>query len=684
MQFKPSKKNHHGTSLKKNYLKILLVLIIILSVHSLFVEYSALQEKFVSKQSLITNDERCNQGPSCNNNIRSNQIVQNYQSNNEYADQQQSYAYEFDIARFNEYVIGQKIVTRLQNSSHDLISRKHLNVLLLGQADIIRRDSPILDVFGNELNLTLVKQANVYAFLEDKLNSEEEIHFLKLKYRPSQDGRKNFALKRMLPYFDSILCLSLKTSECLVDVDFRSIDEFYNLHGSPKINRLFDLRNVLWSKDKLCDMLGSKLDEEWISLISFPCYVLPRDYQLIRTQMIEESKENIKQSYIFKPFKQGGGKGIFLVHNITELEILGEENSYHFVASKSLDSDIIEIPSLFQLLKEKKENPKVAKEVIDTVKISKKKKFVVQPYLSSYFKIDKDIEKWDIRAYVLVSNLFPLRAYLYDRGLVRFTSKNSNGKINKKKFLTNTSVNRKFDGVEKVTLTFEQLKQKTSPLILQKMQRIIGYFLFTAAQAFKDNIESKTRLPKTFTCSSCYHLLGIDIIFDDLLNPRIIEVNGEPSMKLSKTFRKNSTRKQNHYDKTKLSLQKDIFDLLYSEPSNKYQEARKQLIQELDHSEKYEIQRKVFLQTIINETVEEDWKLGVTQFRKVWPNFEICFDDKVKQSTDRLIEMLMLTPESKLTNNILSEVNCKRVKLCITKNLFCDNSILEALNSINR
>jgi hypothetical protein len=33
-------------------------------------------------------------------------------------------------------------------------------------------------------------------------------------------------------------------------------------------------------------------------------------------------------------------------------------------------------------------------------------------------------------------------------------------------------------------------------------------------------------------CSQhCYHLLGVDIIFDDRWHPRVIEVNGEPSMK---------------------------------------------------------------------------------------------------------------------------------------------------------
>ena len=73
--------------------------------------------------------------------------------------------------------------------------------------------------------------------------------------------------------------------------------------------------------------------------------------------------------------------------------------------------------------------------------------------------------KWDLRTYVLVTSTVPLRAYVYERGLVRFagvaydaTAKRGGGR---EAFLTNTSVNKaKGRKMTDVTRTFEQLKEQ--------------------------------------------------------------------------------------------------------------------------------------------------------------------------------------------------------------------------------
>ena len=55
--------------------------------------------------------------------------------------------------------------------------------------------------------------------------------------------------------------------------------------------------------------------------------------------------------------------------------------------------------------------------------------------------------KFDIRMYVLVTSLDPLRIYLYNEGLVRFASEPYQMSDKQKKFshLTNYSVNKKSD-----------------------------------------------------------------------------------------------------------------------------------------------------------------------------------------------------------------------------------------------
>jgi hypothetical protein len=74
------------------------------------------------------------------------------------------------------------------------------------------------------------------------------------------------------------------------------------------------------------------------------------------------------------------------------------------------------------------------------------KTHIVQAYLPDPYLINQ--RKWDMRTYVLVTSTFPMRAYLFNRGLIRFASTaydpdaKKGGK--KSQFLTNTSVNKHY------------------------------------------------------------------------------------------------------------------------------------------------------------------------------------------------------------------------------------------------
>jgi hypothetical protein len=71
-----------------------------------------------------------------------------------------------------------------------------------------------------------------------------------------------------------------------------------------------------------------------------------------------------------------------------------------------------------------------------------KKKVLVQRYLASPYLIDK--KKFDLRIYVLVTGVDPLRVYIHEEGLTRISTSNYSLKNIKNRFahLTNYSINK--------------------------------------------------------------------------------------------------------------------------------------------------------------------------------------------------------------------------------------------------
>jgi hypothetical protein len=61
-------------------------------------------------------------------------------------------------------------------------------------------------------------------------------------------------------------------------------------------------------------------------------------------------------------------------------------------------------------------------------------------------------------------------------------------------------------------------------------------------------------------CANCYQLLGVDVIFDAGGRPKIVEVNGEPSMRLT-------AGASTHYDTTKKNMARDLVGLVFNKQS---------------------------------------------------------------------------------------------------------------------
>ena len=177
---------------------------------------------------------------------------------------------------------------------------------------------------------------------------------------------------------------------------------------------------------------------------TFPCWTLPPAHAELRAHM----EAHPSTTYIVKPTGRGEGRGIFLAHSLADI-------------------DSTNLP---------------------------RAQFVVQPFLADPFLIGGT--KFDLRCYVLVTSIAPLRAYLYDEGeggialaasaegrrlgrplrarteslvtprchclagLVRFAAKKyRNGTNDRAVFLTNTSVGKKLVSIDKLVWTFRQLRE---------------------------------------------------------------------------------------------------------------------------------------------------------------------------------------------------------------------------------
>mmetsp|Transcript_18009 Transcript_18009/g.22997 ORF Transcript_18009/g.22997 Transcript_18009/m.22997 type:complete len:604 (+) Transcript_18009:310-2121(+) len=318
--------------------------------------------------------------------------------------------------------------------------------------------------------------------------------------------------------FLGMKCLDLfdGKSHCIEPTDLPRLERY------QKISRLYGLRKTLWNKDRFCDTLSSALagyNEEYMEFV-FPCWLLPSMYD----DLMQKARTVYKgKSFIAKPTDRGEGNGINVLDNIREL-----------ANWKALYPENDEI--------------------------------VVQTYLPNPLLINQ--RKWDMRTYVLVTSVHPLRVYMYRDGLVRFASSiydaNAKGGGKKTAFLTNTSVNKKAGiDVEDLTWPFPKVyayMKKVgidADLLWERIERAVVQLLLSAEPQF---VRGFKKLQNDYTCVNCYQLLGVDVIVDSDLVPRVIEVNGEPSMQLS-------GEKDSHYDFTKKSMAHDLVALIYSRDS---------------------------------------------------------------------------------------------------------------------
>lgn len=157
---------------------------------------------------------------------------------------------------------------------------------------------------------------------------------------------------------------------------------------------------------------------------------------------------------------------------------------------------------------------------------------VAQEYIHSYLL---DNTKFDLRIYVLVASLSPLRIYVYEDGLARFCSEPANTKSIYSR-LTNVTLNKQNPNLRRIwrisrliTETFAILEEKGVDInrLWKKIDKTILLSLFSC---YGHLVKAESELCPFAGYSRCFQILGYDILLGEDLNPHILEINYRPSL----------------------------------------------------------------------------------------------------------------------------------------------------------
>lgn len=284
--------------------------------------------------------------------------------------------------------------------------------------------------------------------------------------------------------------------------------DFAKLHNWQKVNH-YPGSFHLGRKDKLWVKINAMLmkhGQDTFGEFHPRTFVLPRDYSSLE----EYWGKSPSKLFIIKPPASARGNGITVINTIDQ------------IPPSTLEPPIIDGQP------------------------SKKSTLIVQQYISNPCLL-ANRQKFDLRIYVLLTSIDPLRLYVFEDGLVRFAtvqySHQEDGLIDQYMHLTNYSVNKKsesylinndinsLDGCKWTLKTFwrylrekhphvkvDQLWKSMIDIVIKTVISCEGPIFRLASQHCKNDY-------------SAYELFGFDIILDQNFKPWILEVNITPSLK---------------------------------------------------------------------------------------------------------------------------------------------------------
>lgn len=241
-------------------------------------------------------------------------------------------------------------------------------------------------------------------------------------------------------------------------------------------------------------------------------WVLPDDCAELESAMAKG-----KDTYIAKPTAGCQGKGILLAKKWKDLECIAQ--------------------------KSKMVNDFTGRQRSQT-------EYVVQRYISQPLLIDS--LKFDLRLYVIVTSVVPLRAYLFKEGLARFCTvpyqppKEAN-LHDTCMHLTNFAVNKKSkdfqpsEGIAQhdegskrsASSVFEQIEQLYGTRredLWQKVLRLVANTLMAMRPDLLEYYVHERPRPLHPLGPKGFQIIGLDVILDGDTEPRLLELNANPSL----------------------------------------------------------------------------------------------------------------------------------------------------------
>lgn len=241
-------------------------------------------------------------------------------------------------------------------------------------------------------------------------------------------------------------------------------------------------------------------------------FIIPKEY----TSLLEIMGNNPDQIWIVKPSASSQGKGIFLTNWVDEI------------------------------------NPKLPQVVC---------RYIDNPWLFNGFK-------FDLRVYVAVTSICPLRIYVYREGLTRLATVQYNSipedkMTSKFTHLTNYSINKlnpnfKVNEGEnesgdaskisfKDTNAYLQKQGVDTDLLWRKIEDLIVKTILSVEPLITNGMDMYVPFKTNW-----FELLGFDILIDQNIDPWLLEVNLSPSMNCDSQFDQ----------KVKSNLLADLFTLI--------------------------------------------------------------------------------------------------------------------------
>lgn len=296
--------------------------------------------------------------------------------------------------------------------------------------------------------------------------------------------------------------------------------EFCHLEEWKKVNHIpgsFHLgrKDKLWFKLKTAI---AKFGPEEFGNFQPTTFILPKDYD----ELCEFWENSPSKLFIIKPPASARGNGIRVINDIKQIPpeaLLQSQDDRNLLQNG--DKTIQQQPL-------------------------KKSTMIVQQYIHNPCLLENG-QKFDLRVYVLLTSVDPLRIYVYDEGLVRFASSKytcqEDGIIDQYMHLTNYFINKNNQEYQ-INNDCESLQG--CKWTLKRFWRYLkDHYVHIDAQLLWDNIIDiiiktiiccegpMTRLSR-LNCKNdytSYELFGFDIILDENFKPWILEVNITPSLK---------------------------------------------------------------------------------------------------------------------------------------------------------